>query len=384
MRPAVEEPAEEPRPGAVPPWPADPRIEAREPRNLLLLAVHQIVFRVGWIFKTESVIMPAFLDAVAGPNSGWLRGFLPVFNRIGQSVPPVFLADRLTHVRVKHRALAAFTALLSLPFATLAVLWWTGAGQGDWWMPWVFLGVYCLFFVFAGMYHLSSGMVQGKLIRPTRRGLLLTRAAVVGTVPATLAAWWLLPGWLERPDGGYAQIFTATTVCFLLSGLLVLLLYETPDRPGADPPGPRRSSLADLGHVLRGDRNLRRLVVVAMLWSSCLIVFPHYQAFAREELGLSGVHLMVWVITQNVSVGVWSLFVGPMADVFGNRLTLRTLVFGSAAAPLFAASLPLLPGTMGARVFWTVFIALGITPLVLGSWSTTPWRSAARTGTPAT
>jgi len=288
-----------------------------------------------------------------------------VFNRAGQSIPPVFLAERLKSVRVKHRALAAFTMLMCVPFASLAVLRWTGAGQQAGWMPWVFLGLYGLFFVFTGMYHLSSGTVQGKLIQPTRRGFLLTSAAVVGTVPATLAAWWLLPGWLERPDGGYAHIFTATTVCFALSGLLVLLLYEPPDHAGGAPPRPGRGSLSDMGHVLRSDRNLRRLVLVVMLWSSCLIVFPHYQALAREELGLSGVHLMVWVITQNLSVGAWSLFVGPMADTFGNRVTLRVLIFGSALAPLFAASLPLLPGTMGARVFWTVFIALGIAPLVL-------------------
>ena len=73
-------------------WPTHPGIEPRERRNLLLLALHQIVFRIGWIFKTESVIMPAVLDQLSG--AGWLRGCMPVLNRFGQSVPPVFLADR--------------------------------------------------------------------------------------------------------------------------------------------------------------------------------------------------------------------------------------------------------------------------------------------------
>ena len=66
-----------------------------------------------------------------------------------------------------------------------------------------------------------------------------------------------------------------------------------------------------------------------------------------------------------MAVGVYSLFVGPLADRRGNRLTLRLLVFGSAIAPAFAISLVYLPGGLGARLFWLVFIPLGISPLVL-------------------
>ena len=39
--------------------------------NMLVLAAYLIVQRVAWVFKTESVIMPAFLDTIAG--AGWLR-----------------------------------------------------------------------------------------------------------------------------------------------------------------------------------------------------------------------------------------------------------------------------------------------------------------------
>jgi len=364
MRPPEEDTVRE-TPAAEGPWPVDPAIAAHESRNLLLLAIHQIVFRVGWIFKTESVIMPAFLDAVAGPQAGWLRGFMPVVNRFAQSVPPVFLADRLKRLRHKHWALSLFTAAMGLPIAVLAVFWLFAAGRQGGWMPWLFLAVYGVFFVIAGMYHLASGTVQGKLIQPTRRGQLLMTATAVGTLPAMGAAWLLLPGWLERPDGGYTQIFTMTAACFIASGLLVLLIYETPDKAVFAAPMRYRGSLVEMLQVLRTDRNLRRLIYTAVLWSSCLIVFPHYQAFAREELGLSGSHLMVWVVTQNAAVGLYSLFVGPTADAFGNRLTLRWLIFGSAVAPLFVSLLPHLPGSMGARVFWTAFIALGITPLVL-------------------
>ena len=64
--------------------------DSSESRNFVLLAVQQLVVRVGWLFKTESVIMPAFLDSIAGP--GWIRGILPVLNRFGQGVPSFLLA----------------------------------------------------------------------------------------------------------------------------------------------------------------------------------------------------------------------------------------------------------------------------------------------------
>ena len=456
--------------------PGHSEIEPRETQNLLLLAVHQIVFRCGWIFKTESVIMPAVLDQVAG--AGWVRGFLPVLNRFGQSVPPVFLAQYIRSLRHKKRALAVFTMLMSVPFALLSLIWfvfstppeeairqddsawrlpvqhggeyaiwvrlatsrsamkspfltelcvddepvirwWIPAGQnGSWtrvtsgdtaepvvylfsegqhrldfdselaefeverlvvgkpdrrppfggprraWVAPVFLALYLGFFALNGLYHVSFGTVQGKLIRPTRRGQLLLTSTFWGSIPAMLLAWWLLDQWLRLPNGGFEYAFGFTAACFFLAGLAALLLFEPPDETtGAN--NHWRGNLADTVRALRTDANLRCLVLVAALFGSGLIIFPHYQALARNSLGLSGVHLMVWVITQNAAVGVWSLFVGPMADRRGNRLTLRTLIFSSAVAPAFAIWLTHMPTGQGADLFWLVFIPLGVSPLVL-------------------
>jgi ABC-2 type transport system permease protein len=71
----------------------------RETRNTLWMELYQVVVRVGWIFKTETIIMPAVLDAVV--DSGALRGLLPVLNRGGQSVPPLFAAGPLARLRAK-------------------------------------------------------------------------------------------------------------------------------------------------------------------------------------------------------------------------------------------------------------------------------------------
>ena len=345
-------------------WPIHPAIERDEPRNLLLLALHQIVLRLGWIFKTESVIMPAFLDAVAGPGAGWLRGCMPVLNRLGQSVPPVFWAETLRQARLKKRMLSLLPILMSLPFAVLGTTWLAIHGGRRAWMPALFLAAYFFFFLFHGLYQLSFGTVQGKLVRPTRRGRLLRMSTFWGAFPAMGAAAWLLPGWLETPAPGFGYNFLLVAVCFFLSGLICLMLSEPRDAPSKRTSG-ESSSMADTLRVLRADANLRCLVVVTMLFGSGLIVFPHYQAFARERLGLAGTHLMVWVIVQNAAVGVYSLGVGPLADAWGNRLTLRLVVFASALGPAFVAGLPFWDQALVARFFWMVFLPLGFTAMVL-------------------
>ena len=82
------------------------QVRQLEPHNLLALSAYSVLLRFAWIFKTESVIIPAFLDSIAG--AGWLRGFLPVLNRFGQSLPPIFFARRLREARVKKWSLLAF------------------------------------------------------------------------------------------------------------------------------------------------------------------------------------------------------------------------------------------------------------------------------------
>ena len=71
--------------------------------NFFVLVVHQVLMRTGWIFKTESIIMPAVLDWLGG--TGLLRGCLPMLNRFGQSVPPLLLSRRIKILGLKKSAL---------------------------------------------------------------------------------------------------------------------------------------------------------------------------------------------------------------------------------------------------------------------------------------
>ena len=67
-------------------------IAEAEGRNTFVLVLSAVFVRIGWVFKTESVIIPAFLDSVSG--AGWMRGLLPVLSRTGLALPPFLEAQR--------------------------------------------------------------------------------------------------------------------------------------------------------------------------------------------------------------------------------------------------------------------------------------------------
>ena len=100
-----------------------------EARNFWILVVYQVVLRAGWIFKTESVVMPHAADALE--PTGLARGWLPLLNRLGQSVPPVLAARRVKNLPKKQRAFMATTASMTLCFLGLTGLWIVPGAAGQ-------------------------------------------------------------------------------------------------------------------------------------------------------------------------------------------------------------------------------------------------------------
>jgi len=335
-------------------------IAAHESRNLLALATYHIVLRIAWIFKTESVIMPAFLDTIAG--AGWLRGCLPVLNRVGQSVPPLFYADRLRQTARKKWALGSTTLLMAAPFLGLSAIWFALAQKRPWWLPAVFLLLYVLFFCAVGLSQLCFGTIQGKLIRADRRGRLLGLSGTLGAVASIFCAWMLLTHWLVRSDGGFGHIFGFTGIVIAAAALLSTVVFEPPDQP-AEKRRASRNHFHGAWTIVRRDRDFRRLAIVAALFVTLQLLFPHYQALGRDRLPFQRRDLMVWVIAQNVGIGIFSLLAGVIADRFGNRLTLRLSISAAAFSPLLAIWLTSGRVAGAEHVFWLTFLLLGLTPV---------------------
>jgi len=335
-----------------------------ERHNFIVLALYQVIMRTGWIFKTESIVMPAVLDTITGggPLGGFLRGWLPVLNRLGHSIPPILFSRRLKVLPRKRSVTIVCTSCMATVFLVLSGIWWMAGKTLSWWMPLAFLASYLTFFVATGLNNLSFGTLQGKLIHATRRGRLLLVASVVGSTTAILAVWLLMPLWLT-PDGGrFEMIFGLTAVCFAVAALTMFLVVEPKD----DYNEPRRSVkhlFASTWTLVRTDRDFRRLAWVAMAFGSSLMLFPHYQALGRGPgLGLTLDDLILWLIVQNTGTGLFSLIVGPIADRRGNRLVMQLVLLGIAVLPVIAIVLAHWP-EWGADLYPLVFLFVGLTPV---------------------
>lgn len=342
----------------------DEQILEHESRNLFALAVYHICLRTSWIFKTETVIMPAFLDVISG--QGWVRGFLPVLNRLGQSVPPILFSENLKRATVKSRALFAASIWMGVPFILLGLLW---AWRTDFLVqifPFVFLFLYAVMFSATGINQLIYGTVQGKLIRPHRRGRLMALSGIIGSILAIVAAWLLLARLMQMPDNnGFIWTFAITGGGFLIAAFTLFIIQEPADAKNETPIVPRLQRFKNAASLFIEDRDFRNVTIVAMLFMTSLLIFPHYQWIGREKVGSDSSSLMTWVVIQNAGVGVFSLLSGMIADRFGYRIVIRGLIFCVACIPLVALWLGFAHPEYGQNVYALVFLLLGLTPVTM-------------------
>lgn len=341
--------------------------------NFGLLALYMITMRTGWIFKTESIIMPAVLDVIGG--AGWLRGCLPMLNRFGQSVPPMLASSFIRSTPLKKRTLTAMTRLMSVCFLVLSGVWaWTD-GQSSGWLPFAFLAMYAIFFAATGVNMLLLNTLKGKLIRVRRRGLLDLVSNLVGAAVAISCAWFLLTRWLDSPTAAVGQtvgqplapnftmIFLFTGLMFALASVIGGFFFEVPDEVESDGHSSRQIYHAAMETFLH-DHNFRRLAIIGMMFGMSLTLFPHYQSMGRSRLSLSLTALIPWLIAQNLGTALFSVPSGWVADRFGNRRVLNVLMLALCVAPMLSL---FLSRTQAVDRDWfnVVFVLLGLTPVTI-------------------
>jgi len=340
---------------------------SREVRNIVRLEIYQILARMGWILKTETVIMPAVLDALV--DSGTLRGLLPILNRGGHSLPPLLIAGTLARLPRKRAVLCITMLLMASCFAVLAAAWGPLAATRPDRLASVFLVSYTAFCIFNGLNNLILATLQGKLVTAGNRGRAMLVSATAGSVLAIGAAIFILGPWIAAP-GGFPRIFGATAFFFGLAAIVPPLLEEpvqaVPARAAKHGWVRRlRAGMAGWQHTLAADPVLTRFACVVICFSAVLMLSPHYQAFARDSLGTSRGDLLGWVVAQNVTMALATLVAGPLADRLGTRIVLIWLFGLSSLTPLVVLFLSLLPKTTAAEWFWLVYVPLGLNPLTM-------------------
>ncbi len=333
-----------------------------EHRNFVSITVYQILLRVGWIFKTESVIIPAALDSMGG--AGWVRGCLPMLNRMGQSLPPLLAWPLVKSARFQKSWLLTTTFAMGLLFFMLAGLWVTDFHQQGRAAQLVFLMVYGLFFVATGINQLTLSSLMGKLIRADLRGRLMLAANTLGCLFSISCAWLVLRHWLRAEEANFGAIFGTSGLLFLVAAASSIFIRE-PLQTRESPQAYHLPSIfGDVWKTIAHDRQFRVLVLISGLFGFSMTLMPHYQNLARIRLGLGFSDLLPWLIIQNLGVAVFSVPVGSMADRIGNRVALRWVLAFLIAAPVLALTCSHLP-SLGRAGFMVVYFLLGLMPVTM-------------------
>ena len=108
-------------------------------RNFAVFVVNQILMRIGWVFKTESIVMPGFLDHYT--TSDVVRGFLPVSLRMGQSLPQFFVAQYVTQMPRKQPLFTITAFGIMIPWLVIALI--VGSTQ---WSSNVIVGLFLMLY----------------------------------------------------------------------------------------------------------------------------------------------------------------------------------------------------------------------------------------------
>ena len=327
-----------------------------EKRNLIVFALNQILMRLGWMFKSESVVIPAFIDVYT--SSGTIRGLLPLILRIGQSLPQFLVAQSVALMPKKQGFFILTGFGSSIPWCVLSLILsltsWPSTA-----IVTVFLLLCTLHWLAVGCNHLGAGTLQGKLISPEKRGRLLAYSNIIGCTLAIGVAFYLLPRWLSGSTPRYAVLFGATALFFGIAASVSFWFKELPSQPEGT--APFFKYLGDALLSLRYDRNFRRFAIVILLFYSIWPLFPHYTVFGKRTLGLAPSGFVTLIVAQNTSNAIGAGIMGNIADRSGNRFVLRLLILISACMPLLAVGISRMPS--GAQFYWIIFALMGFTPV---------------------
>jgi predicted MFS family arabinose efflux permease len=193
----------------------------------------------------------------------------------------------------------------------------------------------------------------------------MSRGGVIGSAAAVAAAWLVLHRWSGTDLSSFIVPFAATGVGMFVAAGIAAAVAEPRDarRTRAAQRTPLRQHFREAWSVIRDDRHFRRLAFCAVAFVTSQFLFPHYVPLAKETLSDGSIHLTLFLIVQNVGVGLFSVLLGTLADRFGNRLALQVALVTCSVTPLLAVAFAhsWIPGGRG--WYWITFFVLGMQPV---------------------
>jgi MFS family permease len=302
-------------------------VQHPNPLNYAICLIDAFSFNFGMAFWSLTTIVPLFLRQLHASNS--VIGLLPALVALGYSLPGLFVAKRISRLRVAKWWLFWVAVGERIPLLAIAVL-----------IP--SLGVknqgltLCLFMLAFAMHSVMLGLNQpaywsfvGKTIPAKVRGRVYGWAGAIGGV-AGLTVAPITRHFLTQ--SGIANL-TGFASCFTL-GIVVLIIGILPfaaiDEPVASP-----NIAADPheGHFLqdglkawRAEKAFRILVMSQFAGAAAMLAQPFYVLQYSHSFTLTGAIVAQFTAISVVSAALSSLVWGYVADHFGNKIV---LIFGA-------------------------------------------------------
>ncbi|MCK4298498.1 MAG: hypothetical protein KAX80_03130, partial [Planctomycetes bacterium] len=111
-------------------------------RNAILETISQVVLRMGWILKNETIVVAGFIHHLTA--SPWALSIQPIVGRICPNLPQLLVAGRVGALRRKKPFLLLSMLAYTLCWGSLAAIIFLVPGLSRTVLLVVFLGVYIL------------------------------------------------------------------------------------------------------------------------------------------------------------------------------------------------------------------------------------------------
>ena len=317
-----------------------PKAAAHYPRNFRAMALYTSFMQMGWIFKTESTVVPMFVTHLT--TNPLLISAVPFLQRLPGFLSQFLFLGVVGRAPQRKRVLIAATAVFTLAWGGIAAALRFGGALPAGALLVVFLTLYAVGWTAMGVERMTGRVMQGTLIPTRRRGRVFGIGGSVGRFSALISGA-VIADFMSRGTGFRLNFALLFGIAFVLFGIAVAcqFAFREPSQPAAPANHMSLGQVARDGwRLIRDDVDFRRIFLIGCFLSFSTNLFAFYVPYARtwsaapdytQQLGYA---LGKALTIQHVVVGALSLALGLLVDWKGNRAVLRGLCLVLANIPL--------------------------------------------------
>ncbi len=344
--------------------------------NFTVMGLDLSLFVLALSFSSAYGVMPLFVHHLTVSNLA--LGLISAVRSAGAQVPSIFVADLTERLRRKKPFVVAVTVFERLPYLVLAVATPLLAPSHPTVLLWLFFVMLAIANACGGIagpawLDLIARMVPGNW-RGRFFGFGGALGGLLGVAGSGVSADLLHRfGW----PGGFAVCFGATSACLAVSFIFICLGRE-PHEPRLTPEptflaanggtGPRAqdtdrapartSYWRRLPGVVRGDRNLRRYLVVVALINTAGMATAFYTVDAQRAFHLTDAGAGLYAVALLAASTLGNVLWGYAGDHLGHK---RVVEAGALCTALAAAlALVARDPALGPLVYSIVFLLVGL------------------------